>query len=205
MKPLLIGLAIGLVAGLGGGYALYHRATPTVTEKPGAEILLPGPGGGRVVAEQPAAEPLPVPQGLPRGSRVVRRVEVTVQPNPQPPSALPGAAIPALAPVKVILSLVRQEDNTLRVVATAEGGTVVGAIDVPLEGQPITAAPPAPKKLLYSAGAVYGTTAWGDTAKGLYLDRDFAFMRGGVEITRNAYAVAGRTGWEVRAKIGIRF
>ena len=92
-----------------------------------------------------------------------------------------------LAPV-FPLGLLEQEMSTERF------------IDIPEE-----VGPPAPKVLLNSAGVVYGASAWGDKAVGVYYDRDWKFIRYGGELTKNTYAVAGRVGWEVRAKLGVIF
>jgi len=56
----------------------------------------------------------------------------------------------------------------------------------------------------WGVGYVQGATAWGDQARGLFLDRDFYALRTGVEITRNAYADT-RQGWEIRLRAGITF
>lgn len=62
----------------------------------------------------------------------------------------------------------------------------------------------APRHRLWSAGIVIGASAWGDSAKGVYLERDFSVVRAGVDLTRNTYAQA-RLGWEVRLRAGVTF
>jgi hypothetical protein len=86
------------------------------------------------------------------------------------------------------------------VLVSSPDGTILDGIDIPVDP-----GPPQPRLLKWAAGVVYGSTAWGDTAKGVFLDRDFAFLRTGAELTRNSYAMANRQGWEIRARLGIRF
>jgi hypothetical protein len=56
----------------------------------------------------------------------------------------------------------------------------------------------------WAAGAVFGTTPWGDEARGMFVDRDFSIFRTGAEVTRNSYADR-RMGWEVRLRVGVCF
>lgn len=76
-------------------------------------------GDGSVVLERvPDLAPSPAPHQLPKGAIEERRVTVTVQPD-------------AAKPVKLDLSLVRV-DGGRRVVASSEGGLIVGGMDVPI-------------------------------------------------------------------------
>jgi hypothetical protein len=89
-------------------------------------------------------------QAIPKGAKVERIVEVTVDPTATlPPSLGPGTVnlndlkIPSLGgpaalqapicpPVRVDLSLIRLKDKSQRVLASSPDGTVVGGLDVPV-------------------------------------------------------------------------
>lgn len=207
MKPWTIptvALAAGIATGLSIGWGLWspkpappaERWEPPIRQEDGSLILERRP--------QSSARPA---QQLPKGATLERAVQVTIAPHPKPP-ATPGPAQPEEAglppvmppdPVRVDLSLVRMEDRTRRVIASSPDGTVVGGVDIPIEPATVAKVP------RWAAGAVFGTTAFGDKATGAFLDRDAGPFRIGAEVTRNTYADAGRQAWEVRAKVGIRF
>jgi hypothetical protein len=192
-------LGMGFAAGVGLGYRLYHAEPVVSKDVAHAEVKLPG--GGVIVAEKPTEDPLAVPQGLPQTTVVVRRVEVLVQPDKPLEPAVPivtGHYFPSdPKPVKVILSLIRQQDSTLRVVATAEGGTIIGALDIPNLAQPVVAAAPVSRDMRWSVEAEHTTyfnqgvsPAWGAAihyARGPFV--------GGIGGNRH----------EVRASLGVRF
>lgn len=193
------------VAGMGLGWKL--RAPKKVApEAPAARVLQAD--GSRILARRPDAEAKPA-QLVPKGAKVERLVQVVVQPNlpavpsrPSPSAASVSAEPerPPCPPVRIDLSVVRLADATHRVLVSSPDGTILDGIDIPVEPTQ-----PQPRPLKWAAGVVYGSTAWGDTAKGVFLDRDFAFLRTGAELTRNSYATANRQGWEIRARLGIRF
>ncbi len=199
-------LAAGIGVGLGIGWKLWSPKDPVV------ETYAPPvtqQDGSLVLERKPQADTKPAQQ-IPQGAKVERVVQVVVKPNPpvDPVSPLPSGSVasvpvepqrPPCPPVRVDLSLVRIPDQTRRVVASSPDGQVVGGVDIPVE--PVLTQ----KTLKWAAGVVYGTTAWGDTARGAFLDRDLAFLRTGIEVTRNTYPLADHQGWEFRAKLGIRF
>lgn len=201
-------LAVGIILGLGVGWKLWSpesQKTPVVEAHAPAEHQA---DGSQILERNPDADAKPAQQ-IPKGAKVERVVQVIVQPS-QPVAPLPhsgsAASVPnepartPCPPVRVDLTLVRMADQSQRVIASSPDGQVVGGVDIPVE-----ATLPPPKILKWAAGAVYGTTAWGDTAKGAFVDRDFAFLRTGLELTKNSYSMANRQGWEMRAKVGLRF
>lgn len=197
-------LALGWLGGVGTGWHLWHTIPGRDQAKP--PVAAPSqqlPDGSVVLPVQPQAHPKPQQQ-LSAGSHVEHVVSVTVQPN-APVNPLPhvGGVDPLpCPPVRVDLTLYRDPSDYRRVAASSPDGRVLpgASIDIPEE-----VGPPAPKVLLNSAGVVYGASAWGDRAVGVYYDRDWKFIRYGGELTKNTYAVAGRVGWEVRAKLGVIF
>jgi hypothetical protein len=204
-------LALGVVTGLLLGWKLWRpvRLQPETYARAQQQS-----DGSTLLERKPQPDATPA-QVIPPGATVERIVRVIVAPHAppvEPPAAIPEPNTPALVmglttpqpaflipPLRVDLTLVRLQDLSRRVIASSPDGTVIGGVDIPVE--PSTPA----KELKWAMGAVYGTTAWGDKAIGAFLDRDFAFLRTGAELTKNTYANAARPGWEFRAKFGIRF
>lgn len=196
-------------AGMGAGWMLWNPEKVKVQKvEPAAPQVVQG-DGSTILERQPNPNAKPA-QHLPRGAKLDRVVEVVIQPNqpivePLRPSDSDASiavepARPPCPPVRVDLSMVEMPDHSTRVIVSSPDGTVLRGMDIPVR------APPAPPKVLkWAAGAVYGSTACGDTAKGAFIDRDFAFIRTGAEVTQNTYSNLNRQGWEFRAKLGIRF
>lgn len=198
-------LGLGILLGLTGGYKLYHgKVEHVVSDKAAPEVKLQG---GAIIAKvEPTKVPLkPIPS-TPKGLETVRRFEVDVMPN-ETTAHLPGEPQKPAEPIKVFIDLDRQADGHLRAVAYAEGGKVVAAVDIPMESAPIVSPKPsmAPKDLKWAAGGVYGATAYGDSAKGAFIDRDYGATRVGLELSKNSYALVNKQAWEARVKFGIRF
>jgi hypothetical protein len=160
-------LAIVAVALIGIGFLVAWRIyrptpakpeppAPAVREKDGSLELQRVPDG--VIPGSPAgSKPLKPAQLLPKGAKVERIVELTVDPGVKPTSgrnaglvsggpptpsdsvlALAGGSrVSACPPVTVDLTLVRMPDKTQRVLASSPNGEVVGGIDVPVQDQPI--------------------------------------------------------------------
>jgi hypothetical protein len=133
-----------------------ETAAPAAREKDGSLELQRVPSG--ILPGAPAgSKPVKPAQVLPKGAKVERIVELTVDPAIKPPSsrfaegvsggilthpgdalALPGASgARACPPVTVDLTLVRMPDKTQRVLASSPNGEVVGGIDVPVLDQPL--------------------------------------------------------------------
>ncbi len=173
-------LAIALV-GLGflAAWEIY-RPKPAKAEPPAAAVRqkdgsleLERAPSGLATGAPAGSRPLKPAQELPKGAKVERLEEVTVDPYPQgagdpgrttssvaagigtslnlAPSASPGApGSRACPPVTVDLSLVRMPDQTRRVLASSPNGQVVGGLDVPVD-------PPAPLRVQrWTAAALAG-------------------------------------------------
>ena len=194
-------LAFGL--GFGTAWELYKPRAPK------AETAAPAQrqaDGSLVLERKPDAKARPA-QELPKGAKVERIVQVTVQPKALP--ALPGiptpgsgpAAAPAptpCAPVRVDLTLVRMPDQTRRVIASSPDGTVVGGVDIPEAPQP------QPRVLKWAAGGSWNPA---DHTYGAWLDRDAGPLRLGAELNqvRTAVTAGGAVSYEARIRVGIRF
>jgi hypothetical protein len=195
------GTVAGALAGLALGFQLWGGEQPVV-ETPAPAVRQPDQSLVLERRPDPAAKPA---HQLPKGAVLERVATVIVQPNTSELAKFQNShnritASPACscAPVHVDLSLVRLEDGTRRVVASARGGSVIGGVDVPVESA-------APRRVLrWSAGAAWDTQAqrWGG-----YVDRDYdrvSFVplpvRVGVMLTpsRDGQLVAG-------VRIGLRF
>jgi hypothetical protein len=205
VRRLAAGGALGLLAGLALGWQLW-RPRPVV-ETPAAEVRQPD--GSLVLERAPDPSARPRHQ-VPRGATVERVATVTVQPDPvegNPPntkrpqpadSSTPPVAPCRCAPVHVDLSLVRLEDGTRRVIASARGGTVIGGVDIPVE----SAAPD--RELPWAIGVVYEWERRG-RAWGVALDRDLNRLalvriplRVGGHVTRGAE-------WRAGIRVSLRF
>ena len=135
---------------------------------------------GSVIAQRaPDPKPAPPRHVLPRGAVEERREAIVVAPAP------------AASSVEVDLSLVRMPDNGRRVIASSPDGTVVSALDIPIEPGLV---PPAPKP--WAAGLSYGT----DHSVGIWLDRDVGKLVLGAQLARQQ---DGRVQAQLRA--GVRF
>ncbi|XZG71741.1 hypothetical protein ACTSKR_07760 [Chitinibacteraceae bacterium HSL-7] len=140
---------------------------------PVAEVTAPAPAvvqpDGSVVAQRvPDLAPSPPPHALPRGAKEERRMRVTVQPTATPPPGQPPL------PVSVDLSLVR-DGGGRRVVASSPDGRVIDALDVPIDPAPMP-----PPERPWAVGLSYST----DKSAGVWVERDFARIRAGLDLQR---------------------
>lgn len=118
-----------------------------------------------VVERAPDAHPSAPPHMLPKGAVEERRESII---------AAPAAGASS---VQIDLSLVRMPDNGRRVIASSPDGTVVSALDIPIESGLV---PPPPRP--WAAGLSYGT----DRAVGVWLERDLGRLRLGAEVAKGA-------------------
>ena len=200
-------LAIGALGGLSLGWTLWGRQAPIV-EAPAPEVRQPD---GSLVLERAPDPGARAPMPLPRGSTLERVATVTVRPDPAPapapivpdsglnvPRETPAPPPCECAPVHVDLALVRLEDGSRRVIASARGGQVIGGVDVPVET-------PGPRRVLrWAAGAAWDPAAqrWGG-----FLDRDIdrvAFLPVPVRLGASV-TPAPQGGLVYGIRVGLRF
>jgi hypothetical protein len=189
--------------------AKLETPAPAVREKDGSLELERAPSG--LIAGAPTGtKPLKPAQEIPRGAKVERIVEVTVDPSKNPSSGRSGEAVSggmlspsagspslprvtgaqACPPVTVDLSLIRLKDKTQRVLASSPNGEVVGGIDVPVQDQPI------PRIQRWTAAGLAGY----DTHAGRNV------FGGQVSYSRGPFVVSGGViGGTAFAGAGIRF
>lgn len=220
LEKFAIVLVVGICAGLGIGWGIW-RPKPAPIETAAVQVRQ---GDSSLVLERaPDANAKPA-QEIPKGAKVERVVQVTVQPRAQAAqvpapatqtvqaatstaSATNGLESPAAQPaspllcppVRVDLSLLRMPDQTRRVVASSPDGAVVGGVDIPVE-----AAAPTPRVLKYAIGGIWNPR---DKTAGGFVDRDLGPLRLGVEgVQQRLSDVAGsRTTWAVQLRAGLRF
>lgn len=183
--------------------------SPAVREKDGSLELERSPTG--VPGGSPiGTKPLKPAQEIPKGAKVERIVEVTVDTSkmpssgrhaepvfggpPTPPDLFraraTGSSVAACPPVTVDLTLVRLKDKTQRVIASSPQGEVVGGLDVPVQDQPI------PRVQRWTAAGLAGY----DTHAGRNV------FGGQVSYSRGPFVVSGGViGGTAFAGAGIRF
>lgn len=149
-------LVLGLAIGLGAGWKLYRpKPTPVETATPAVRQK----DQSLVLERKPEAKPEPKHE-LPKGAKLERQIQVQVLPNlpsiPTGERVIPGSGSLVVnngqsvgntdnsgqsQAITVDLSLVKMPDGTQRVVASSDQGTVIGGIDVPVQGPMPTAKP----------------------------------------------------------------
>ncbi len=193
VNPYVIGVG-SLLLGLLAGWFLWHPVSKPETSAPEQPLN----SGGIIVRREPEA---PIPKPVKRaakeaGGKLERSVSVTVQPEmgtvqPHVGSADANQGEPCTCnPVTVGLGLVRMPDRTRRVVATAQGGEILSAIDIPIDPAPYA------KSLKWAAGATYDPL---HREFGAFVDRDLGPFRLGLELQQRDGGLAA----VVRA--GVRF
>lgn len=158
-------------------------AWATWPSKPIPEVITAAPevrqADNSVIAERaPDAHPPKPRHMLPKGAVEERRESIV---------AAPAAGASS---VEIDLSLVRMPDNGRRVVASSPDGTVVSALDIPIEAGLV---PPPPKH--WAAGLAYST----EREVGIWLERDIGRLRLGAEVSKGQ----GRPRAEIR--VGVAF
>lgn len=136
--------------------------------------------GSLLAGRKPAAKPTPAPHALPRGAKEERRIAVTVKPQ--------KADCP---PLRLDLSLV-QVDGGRRVIASSPDGTIVDAVDIPIEAALIP--PPARP---WAAGVSWAPR---EELGGAWIERDIGRVRLGADIEE-----AGNGELMARVRLGWRF
>ena len=203
IKPYLILIAaIALLcAGIWIGYAIWHPRPQIIIEKPAPAKVLPS--GHTAIQRAPEAVPSPPAQAdakaLGRGATVLREVHFDVKPRPipPPPEATQKQHPVSLScqPVHVDLSLVKLKDGSERVVASAKGGEILNAVDMPVVSLTQTAQPK------WAAGALYDVA---HRRYGGFLDRDLGPFRIGVEVMES-HNYPTDYGYTAAVKVGLRF
>lgn len=203
---LAAGAIIGALAGLSLGWTLWRPAGLVVETAAPADTLA---DGSLVLERRPDPEVRPRAP-LPRGATLERVVRLEVVPDsgvvvPPNPENVSRGTVPAAdstrcacAPVALELSLIRLEDGSRRVVATATGGTIVGAVDIPT-GPVIQP----PRRLAWAVGPMHNpqTKRWGG-----WVARDFerlAFLP--LPVTAGLVVDPRPEGVQMLVIVGLRF
>jgi hypothetical protein len=177
--------------GLGLGYWLgYTRFSPKpIIETNAPEIRQ---SDGSLVLERNISE-TKIPKKPPimpfRKSEWLRHTEVTIKPN-----ASLIASNGEIKPIVVKLDLIRLSDKTYRVIANAEGGEVIGGIDVPIE---TTHYPDPPK---WAAGGIILNNGYG-----AFIQRSVGAFLIGLDVTQTTHKAVNSKDLGYSLRIGVRF
>jgi len=186
-------LAFGLIIfalGCGLGWKLWGKKLPMELPKPAPEVRQQD--NSLVLQTTPDATAQPK-QMIPKGAKVERIIQVTVQPTPlatgviqEPPQqsstsqnlpAIPATSEPLknpCPPVTVDLTLVKLADSSHRVIVSSPNGTVLdNSIDIPTEPFPEP-----PKPFNWAAGISYDVA---NHTGGVWLERKAWRLVFGVE------------------------
>lgn len=178
----LSALVLGVVAGLSSGWWLW-RPKPAPVETAAAAIQLPK-SGAMVIERNPAAAVPPkivaATKELNRKAKLTRAATITVQPTQ-----------PDCDPVEIELGLVKLPDNTSRIVTTSDNATVTGGVDIPVATEQVV------KEMKWAAGASFDVR---ERSYGVFVDRDFGFLRVSAEIRQSK-----EQGATAIVRAGVRF
>lgn len=177
-------VAVVIIASLSAAWYLW-KPSKVPDNKPAAAAVQ---SDGSIVLEKKPDPEHKAPHKVPRGDTVERSFSATVQPDKGPD------ATGKCPPVTVDLSLVRNKDQTKRVIASSSDGKVISGIDIPVED-----AIPLPEPKLWAAGAAYSSKG----NVGVWVDRDLGWMRLGTQV--NQVKDLPSQGWEGWIKAGIKF
>lgn len=188
-KPWIARTTIGAALVICGAFAHWWLTRPIIQIEPPAPAIQQTDGS--LILERkpdPGAKPK---QQIPRGAKVERIAQVTVQPTITTPA--PGQPCP---PVTVDLTTIDTGDGMRRILASSEDGRVIGGIDIPIA--PIILPPPAKR---WAAGMSWAPS---DSTYGAWVERDLDILgievRAGIEINQ-----ARGSGIESRLRIGVAF
>lgn len=165
-------------AGAALGFALgwYVYAPSQIVETKAPEVVQGD--GSRVLAREPGGS-APGAGSKPKGTKLERKVQVTVQPD--------AIGCPTCT---VDLSLVREKNGAHRVIASSPDGKVISGLDVPVDPSLFA------KPKIWAAGVSYGT----DETWGGWIDRDLGPFRVSGEIMQTETGGLGG-----RVRFGGRF
>lgn len=150
-----------------------------------------------VLERRPDPEARPRQQ-IPRGAKVERIAQATVQPDTPAPAA--GQPCP---PVTVDFSLIRDQAGGRRVLASSPDGQVVGGIDIPVEP---AQAPEPPRR--WAAGLSWSPLT---RTSGIWVERDVRIpiidvqARVGVDVRHAGGVQASAQGVDGLIRVGIAF
>lgn len=176
----LVAAVLLVCAGMYASWALYGPK-PAPPETYAASAVQ---SDGSVVLERKPNAVASAPMAIPKGAKVERVVQVKAKPKPL------ASAMAWDTPVTIDLALVRQQDNTRRVIASSPDGEILGGVDIPIDARLISEQPQ------WAAGLSYDT----NRKAGIWLDRDIGPFRAGIAMRQSD--IGGVRG-EVR--VGVRF
>lgn len=181
-------LTCGVVVGLTMGWRLWSPKPAAPKHEAAAPAIIQNDKS--TVLARRATQPPTVSRVLPRGATAEREIHVEAIPDVQ--------GLTTTSPFVLDLTLVKMPDETHRVIVSSPNGAITAqSFDVP------TAYISTPDATRYAVGAVYGRSLHGKSV-GAFIDRDIAWLRIGLEITRNTSELINKIEWEGRVKLGIK-
>lgn len=191
-KNIAVAAIIALMVGAGALGGWYFTKPENVIEvaKP-AEVQT---DGSVVVERAPTTPKAKAKQIVPKGAKVERVGAITAQSIT--PDAIKACTAVPCPPVTIDTSLVRMPDGSKRVIVSSADGTILKGIDIPVE----TLEVPEPK--VWAAGVSLNPL---NQTGGVWIERDLARVRLGVEINQTRQNVFSPTSAEIRVRAGWTF
>ena len=174
MKVYAIFIAIGAVLGFFIGRAVY--ITPKPKQETFAQKVIQT-DGSVIIERNPYENTKKIIK--PTDSKLIRQAFFEIKPNNE-------------ANIKLNLSLIRLEDQTMRIIAKTDNGTIINAVDVPID--------PLGRRLeaKWGLGVIYG-----NESQGLFIERFTDRFIFGLDVIKqnhfainNKYAYAFRFGYK---------
>ena len=188
LGAIIAALLAAMVAYLSRPVHVVETAAPAVVQSDGSLIL----------ERAPTQDAKPA-QAVPKGAKVERVVQVKVRPKiGTAPSFIDDLqdkhktfSLSDITPITVDLSLIRQKDDTRRVIASSPDGEIVGGLDIPVDTL-------ATRPRAWAAGISLDPI---HQTPGVWIERDLMRLRVGVEANQVHVKGGGRDG-EFRVRLG---
>ena len=153
------------------------------------------PSDNSIILERTDTQPSvkPVHQ-IPKGARLERKMSVTMAPKIAVANGIRSGLAPEMSDMSkpstltVDLSMIREKDDTRRVIVSSPDGEIVGGLDIPVETL-------AYKPRVWAAGISVDPV---HQVGGVWIERDISRIRLGAEVGANRYH-----DFETRLKVGV--
>ena len=192
-ENVIVVLVIAAILAGGGAVAGWYFTRPAKVIETAAPAVVQT-DGSTIVERAPTTPKARPKQAVPKGAKVERVGSITAQ-GITPDEIKACTAVPC-PPVTIDTSLVRLPDGSKRVIVSSADGTILKGVDIPVETQEI----PEPK--VWAAGV---SLVPQNQTMGVWIERDVARVRLGVEINQTRQTLASPVSAEVRIRAGWTF